>query len=80
MRRKRLYIPITRSGSSIIASILTQMLQESSRLNKERVNQRLARGEITPNQAAFQKNPGCFTFIILLPISFLLVLLMKSCG
>jgi len=80
MRRKRLYIPITRSGSSIIASILTQMLQESSRLNKEQVNARLARGEITPNQAIFQRNPGCVTFIVLLPISFLLVMLMKSCG
>ncbi|ACH40002.1 hypothetical protein Gbem_2999 [Citrifermentans bemidjiense Bem] len=33
--RRRLYIPITRSGSSILASITTQMLQEGSRLRRE---------------------------------------------
>lgn len=29
MSRRRLYIPITRSGSSILASILTQLLDRS---------------------------------------------------
>lgn len=80
MTRKRLYVPITRSGSSIIASILTQMLQNATKQRKEEVNQRLQRGEITPNQAIYQRNPGCVTFLVLLPIAFVLLMIMRGCN
>lgn len=57
MARRRLYIPITRSGSSILASIFTQMIDEGRRVRTEETKARLDRGEISPTWAFVTLHP-----------------------
>jgi hypothetical protein len=64
-RRRRFYVPMTRSGSSILASLITQMIDEASRQRDHTIDQKLARGEITPTDAFFGKHP---VFCIMIPM------------
>jgi hypothetical protein len=56
-RRRRLYVPITRSDSSILASIITQAIDESRRKRYAEIQTRLERGEIKLGYAFFLMHP-----------------------
>jgi hypothetical protein len=66
-RRRKIYVPITRSGPSILSSILTQLIQERRReLNAETWG-RLKRKEISGPRAFLIIHPLiCFFFLIFL--------------
>jgi len=45
---RKYYIPITRSGSSMLASVLTQTIDNSRRVRSAKLSRQLANKEISP--------------------------------
>lgn len=73
-RRRKFYVPITRSGSSILASLITQAIDEARRQRHNTINQKLSRGEITPGEAFFQKHPIVCIMLVMAGLYFLLAM------
>ena len=62
---RKYYIPRTRSGSSMIASVLTQYLDNERKKRKYELQQQLAEGKITRGQFAFRSHPYIITWLVL---------------
>lgn len=74
-RKKKLYIPITRSGTSILASIFTQLLDEARKQRKAEIMARLDRGAITPRRAVILLHPYCCIWVIVLLLLFIYLII-----
>lgn len=74
---RKYYIPRTRSGSSMIASILTQMLDRSRAARKEDFKQRLARGELTPGESFVYQHPFFCLLVVATAVLILYALVVK---
>ncbi len=78
-RPRKYYIPKTRSGSSMAASLLTQVLQNAHRKAAYDKAQRHARGDYTPLERYAKDHPLGFMGWIVLGM-FLFVVILKLLG
>lgn len=69
---RKYYIPRTRSGSSMLASVLTQALDNQRRIRNLELDRQLAAGEITPLWHFFCKHPFLCIWLASFPIAFLI--------
>ena len=65
---RKYYIPRTRSGSSMLASVLTQYLDNERKKRSYELSQRFNSGEISVWKYQFLLHPCFFIWIMLTPI------------
>jgi hypothetical protein len=56
-RSRKPYIPITRSGSSILASLMTQAIDDKRRRRYARIDLKVAQHQISPFIGVLMKHP-----------------------
>ena len=75
VRRRGLYIPITRSGSSILASLFTQGIDNSRRQSRRHIDRLVEHRELTPFQGFVLKHPIIMLYGVMVGLMWLNYLL-----
>lgn len=66
---RRYYIPRTRSGSSMLASVLTQALDNQRKIRNYKLQQQLAKGQIKFCQYFLYKHPIFCVWVVSIVIA-----------
>ena len=64
MARRKYYVPITRSGSSILASLFTQAIDRQRALRKAKLQRQFDNGEINQWMFIYLQHPIFFAWAI----------------